>query len=211
MMEDRFSQNDPIPLFLAGHTEEAGQPGVRNVASSDVFRKATLVFAAAATIFAVVSVGKAIVFASVTASEAGTAALPVVSGSQSAPASTPAIQSANSAEALPAPSSGGALLAAFKAAVENKAEVDQPKVDQPKTEALINQFKAWAAEEDAQAPAPSPQPPPAVQAARAEIVPLPETVPLPKRRPTHVEQTTRAHDPSPQNAPSLLRQFGWRN
>ena len=195
MTEDRFSQNDPIPLFLAGHTEEAGQPEVKKVASSDVFRKATLVFAAAATVFAVVSVGKAIVFASVTASEVGTAAAPNGNGP-----STSAIQSTNTAESLPQTAPADDLLAAFKAGVENKAEVDQPK-----SEALLNQFKAWAAEEDAQAPAPSPQPPEAVQAARAEIVPLP------KRRPIHVEHAARAHDPSQQNAPSLLRQFGWRN
>jgi hypothetical protein len=191
MMKDRFPQNDRIPLFLSGPTEEAEQSGVRKVVSSKVFRNAVLVFAAAAIVFAVVSVGNVILFASVTASEVSTPAPRDGSGH-----STPAIQSTASAEALPGTPPGDELLAAFKSALENKAEVDQPRA-----EALFNQFKAWAAEEDAQAPARPPQP---VQDVRTHI-------PLPKRRPIQVEQTARAQDPSPQNDQSLMRRFGWRN
>ena len=189
MMKDRFPQNDRIPLFLSGPTEEAEQSGVRKVVSSKVFRNAALVFAAAAIVCAVVSVGNVILFASVTASEVSTPAPRDGSGH-----STPAIQSTASAEALPGTAPGDELLAAFKSALENKAEVDQPRA-----EALFNQFKAWAAEEDAQAPARPPQP---VQDVRTHI-------PLPKRRP--IEQTARAQDPSPQNDQSLMRRFGWRN
>jgi hypothetical protein len=101
--------------------------------------------------------------------------------------SVPAIQSTASAEALPGTAPGDELLAAFKSALESKTEVDPPRA-----EALFNQFQAWAA--DAQAP---PQP---VQDVR--------TPPLPKRRPI---QAARAQDPSPQNAQSLMRRFGWRN
>jgi hypothetical protein len=70
---------------------------------------------------------------------------------------------------------------------------------------LFNQFQAWAAEEDAQAPARPLQP---AQDARTHIV---QKTPLPKRRPIQAEQTARAQDPSPQNAQSLMRRFGWRN
>ena len=69
MMKDRFSPNDPLPLFLSGPDEETEVSGVRKVVSSEVFRKAALVFAAVATVFAVVSVGNAILSASVTASQ----------------------------------------------------------------------------------------------------------------------------------------------
>jgi len=241
MMEDRYIENDPAPLFLAGPFEEAEQSGLRKFVSSDAFRKAVLAFGAAATMFAVVWVVKAIVFASVTASEASVRA-PRDGGSQSTPAAAaiqstsailpaPAIQSNNNAQtlnaqALPASPPGDGLLAAFKAAVDNKTDVDQPAVQpaaaQPGADALLNQFRSWATEEEVQAsdvkasdvkvPARQSEPPQAVQAARAEVVPAAraEAVPLPKRRPVHVDHAARAPEPQPQ-APSLLRQFGWRN
>jgi hypothetical protein len=184
MVKDSFPPDDGIPFFLSNLAEEPEQSGIRKVVSSEVFRKAVLVFAATAVVFALVSVGNVILFANVTASEV----------------STPAIQSTGSAEALPRTPSGDELLAAFKSALENKAEVDQPRA-----KALLNQFQAWAAEEDAQAPARPPQP---VQDVRTHIVQNP---PLPKRRPIQVEQTAQAQDPLPQNAQSLMRRFGWRN
>ena len=195
MVKDRFPPNDRIPIFLSGPDEEAEQSGVRKVVSSKVFRKVVLVFAAVAVVFAVVSVGNAILFASVTVYQVGTPAPRDGSGH-----STSAIQSTVSAEALPGTPPGDELTAAFKSALENKAEVDQPRA-----EALFNQFQAWAAEEDAQAPARAPQP---VQDVRTHIV---EHPPLPKRRPIQVEQTARVQDPSPQNAQSLMRRLGWRN
>jgi hypothetical protein len=195
MVKDRFPPDDRIPLFLSGPAEEAEQSGVRKIVSSEVFRKTVLVFAAAAVVFAVVSVGNEILFASVTASEVSTPAPRDGSGR-----STPAIQSTASAEALPRTTPGDELLAAFKSALENNAEVDQPKA-----KALLNQFQAWAVEEDAQAPARPPRP---VQDVRTQIVQPP---PLPKRRPIQAERTARAQDPSPQNAQSLTRRFGWRN
>jgi hypothetical protein len=200
MVKDRFSPNDPIPLFLSGPVEEAEQSRARKAVSSGGVRKAVLVFAAAAAVFAVLSVGTVILFASVTASEVST---PVARDSTSH--STPAIQTATTAEISPVAPPSNELLAAFKVALENKAEVDQPKVDPPKAGALINQFQAWAAEEDSQVPARPPQP---VEDARAEVVHNP---PLPRRRPVHIEQTARAQDPLPQNTQSFIRHFGWRN
>src|ERR1700730_7636389 len=101
-MKDRFPPDDRLPLFLLA--EEPKQSGIRKVVSSEVFRKIVLVFTTVAIVFAIVSVGKSIFFASVTASEVG----------------TPAIQSTASAEALPRTAPGDELLAAFKSALENK-------------------------------------------------------------------------------------------
>ena len=192
MVKDRFPPNDHIPLFLSDPAAGPKQSEVRKVVSSEGFRKVVLVFAAAAVVFAVVSVGNVILFASVTASQVNT---PAPQGGNDH--SVPAIQSAASAEPLPGTPPGDELLAAFKSALEMKTEVDPPRA-----EALFNQFQAWAAEEDAQTPAVPPQP---VQDARTNIVQKP---PLPKRRPI---QAARAQDPSPQNAQSFMRRFGWRN
>jgi hypothetical protein len=179
MVKDPFPPNDRIPLFLSDPAEEPDQSGIRKVVSSDIFRKVVLVFAAAAVVFAAVSVGNLILFASVTASQVTTPAPRDDSGH-----STPAIQSTASAEALPGNPPGDELLAAFKSGLESKTEVDPPRA-----ESLFNQFQAWAAEEDAQAPARPLEP---VQDARTHIVQKP---PLPKRRPIQAEQTARAQDP----------------
>ena len=195
MIKDRFPPNDPIPLFLSGPAKETELSGVRKVVSSKVFGKAALVFAAVAIVFAVVSVWNAILFASVTASQVSPPAPRDGSGH-----SMPEIQSTASAEAVPGSQLGDELAAAFKSAIENKAEVDRARA-----EALFNQFQAWAAEEDAQA-LPGPQQP--VQDVRTEIVQSP---PLPKRRPIQVAHTARSQDSSPQNAQSLVRRLGFRN
>jgi len=183
-MKDRFPPDDRIPLFLSGPAEVPEQSGIRKVVSSEVFRKIVLVFTTVAIVFAVGSVGKSIFFASVTASEVG----------------TPAMQSTASAEALPATPPRDELLAAFKSALENKAEVDQARA-----EALFTGFQAWAAEEDAQARVRPSQP---AQGAQAQSAQKPPAPPLPKPRPI---QAARALDPSPQNAQWPVRGFSWRN
>jgi hypothetical protein len=198
MIKDRFSPNDPIPLFLSGPGKETEPSGVRKV----VFGRAALVFAAVAVVFGVAMVGKAILFASVTASQVSPPAPPNGSGQP-----TPAIQSTASAEAVPGSQLGDELAAAFKFALENKAEVDRAKA-----EALFNQFQAWATEEDAQA-LPVPQQP--VQAVRTDQdvrTDIVQSPPLPKRRPIQVAHTARPQDSSPQNTQSsLMRRFGFRN
>ena len=195
MIKDRFPPNDPIPLFLSGPVEKTERSRVRKVVSSAVFKKAALLFAAVATVFAVVTVGNAILFASVTASQVSPPA-----PRDGSSLSTRAIQSTASAEAEPGSQLGDELAAALKSALENKAEVDRARA-----EALFKQFQAWAAEEDAQA-LPGPQQP--VQDVRTDIVQSP---PLPKRRPIQVAHTARSQDSSPQNAQSLMRRFGFRN
>lgn len=227
MMEDRFLENDPVPLFLADPLDEAEQSRVRKVVSSDLFRKAVLGLAAAATALTIIWVVKAIAFRGITASEASVRA-PRDSVIQAAPPAlqSPALQSKDSAQASdnvqasPAAPPADDLLAAFKAAVESQAAVEnEAEAYQPATDAVLDQFKAWAAEEGVQAQARQAEPPPplvrseAVQAARAESVPSAraDIVPLPKRRPAHVERAAPAHEPPPQGAPSLLRQLGFRN
>src|ERR1700754_4715592 len=139
MIQHRFPQNDPVPLFLSGPDKVTKRSEVRKVVSSEVLRKAALVIAAVAIVFGVVSVGNALLFASVTASQVSPPAPRDGSGD-----STPAIQSTASAEAVPGSQLGDELAAAFKSAVEHKAEVDRARA-----EALFNQFQAWAAEGDA--------------------------------------------------------------
>jgi hypothetical protein len=205
MAKDRFPPSDPVPLFLSGPDKETELSGVGKVVSSEVFRKVVLVFAAVAVVFAVVVVGNVMLFASVTAYQVSTPA-PRDDNHQS----TPAIQSTASAEAVPGTPPGDELVAAFRSALENKAEVDQPRA-----EALFNQFQAWAAEEEAQAPPAGPHQPVqdvrAVQDVRTDQEVRTDIVPLPKRRPVQVAHTARAQDPSPQNNQSLMRRFGLRN
>jgi hypothetical protein len=98
---------------------------------------------------------------------------------------------------------GDQVLSAFKAAFENKTEVDQPT-----SEAMFNQFQAWAAKEDVQAPVRPPQP---VQDPRAQVVQKARAAPLPKPRPVQPKQTAPEQDPSQQNAQWPLRTFSWRN
>ncbi len=192
MMKDRFLSDDRVPLFLSNLAEEPEQSRMRKVVSSEIFRKIVLAFTTVAMVFAIVSVGKLIFFASVTASEVSTPA-----PRDGSVHSTPAIQSTASAEPLAGTPPGDALLAAFKSVLENKAEVDQPR-----TEALFNQFQAWAAEEDTQAQVRPPQP---VQGAQAPQ--KARALPLPKPRPI---QAARAQDLS-QNAHGPVRSFSWHN
>jgi hypothetical protein len=183
MVKNHFPPDDRIPLFLSNLAEEPKQSGIWKVVSSEVFRKTVLLFAGAAVVFAVVSVGNVILFASVTASEVG----------------TPMVQSTASSEASPRTPPGDELLAAFKSVLENKAEVDQPRA-----QALLNQFQAWAAEEDTQAQVRPPEP---VQGVQAPSVQKARALPLPKPRPI---QAARAQDLS-QNAHGPVRSFSWHN
>jgi hypothetical protein len=95
------------------------------------------------------------------------------------------------------------MLAAFKAAFENKTELDQPTA-----EATFNQFQAWAGKEDARARV---QPPQLAQDPRAQIGQKARAQPLPRPRPVQAAQTARAQDLSSENAQWPARIFGWGN
>jgi hypothetical protein len=189
MVQFRFTPNDR-PLFLSG----AAKPEPRRIGKAWVGVISSLL-TAAVIVFAVLLVGNPIaLFASVTASQVSSSAHQDGSGQ-----SMPTIQSTASAQALPptareAPASDE-MLAAFKAAFENKTEVDQPTA-----EATFDKFQAWAAKEDVQARVQPPQP---VQEPRAQ--------PLPRPRPVQAAQTARAQDLSSENAQWPVRAFGWGN
>jgi hypothetical protein len=203
MAKDHFPPINRLPLFLSDHVDEPEQWGTGNVVSSRTFKTIVLGFAAAAIVFAIVLVGNPIaLFMSITASQVSSSAHQDGSGQ-----SMPTIQSTASAQTLP-PTAGEApagdeMLAAFKAAFENKTEVDQPTA-----EAMFNQFQAWAAKEDAQARVQPPQP---VQDPRTQVVQKARAQPLPKPRPAQATQTARAQDPSSENAQRPVRIFGWGN
>jgi hypothetical protein len=188
---DRFPPSNPVPLVISDHAEEAEQSGKAwdAIISSRIAKTVVSVFMAAAIVFAIVIVGNPIVLF-VTASEVSTSA-PRDEGQ-----SMPAIQSTASAQALqPAASEApraDELLAAFKTAFESKTVVDQPR-----DEALFDQFQAWAAEEDAPAQVRSPQP---IRDARAQVAQKVRVQPLPKPRPVQAQKTARSQDASVQNA-----------
>jgi hypothetical protein len=188
MAQFRFTPNDR-PLFLSDHAK----PEPQRIGKAWIGVISSLV-TAAVIVFAVLLVGNPIaLFASVTASQVSSSAHQDGSGQ-----SMPTIQSTASAQAMPptareAPA-GEEMLAAFKAAFENKTEVDQPTA-----EATFDQFQAWATKEDARARVQPPQP----AQARAQ--------PLPKPRPVQAAQTARAQDLSSQNAQWPARIFSWGN
>jgi hypothetical protein len=191
----RFTPNDR-PLLLSG----AAKPEPRRIGKAWVGVISSLV-TAAVIVFAVLLVGNPIaLFASVTASQVSSSARQDGSG-QSMP-TIPASAQALPPTASEAPASDE-MVAAFKAAFENKTEVGQPTA-----EATFDKFQAWAAKEDVQARVQPPQP---VQEPRAQVVQKARAQPLPKPRPVQAAQTARAQDLSSENAQWPVRVFGWGN
>lgn len=198
---DPFILGNRAHLFVADHAEQPEQSVIgkawETVISSRVAKTIVSVFTAAAIVFAIVTVGNPIALF-VTTSQVSTSA-PEDSKGQS----TPAIQSTASAQALPAagePTRSGELLAAFRTAFESKTEVDQPRAD-----ALFNQFQAWAAAEDVPLQV---QPSQSIQDAPAQVVQKAQAPPLPKRRPM---QAARSQAPSAQNAQWSIPSLGWHD
>ena len=189
---DRFPLSNPVSLFISDHAEKAEQSGKPwdAIISSRIAKTIVFVFMAVAIVFAIVIVRNPIVLF-------GTASQVSASAPRDKVHSMPAIQSTASAQALPPAASeaprADELLAAFKTAFESKTVVDQPRA-----EALFNQFQAWAAEEDAPAQARLPQP---IQDAQAQVAQKVRVQPLPKPRPVQAQKTSRSQDPSVQNAP----------
>jgi len=147
MEASSMATNDSIPLFLSDHTEQPEQPVIgkdRAVISSRIVKTSILVVTAAAIVFAIVSVENPLVlFENAMASLFATSTPPDDTGQ-----STPIIQSTADAQALPPAASeaptGGEIAVAAKTADQGQTEARQPPA-----EVLLNQFQAWAAEEDA--------------------------------------------------------------
>ena len=162
-----MATNDLIPLFLSDQTEEPEQPGIgkawdRAVLSSRILKASILVVTAAAIVFAILVGNPIALLANVTASLVGTSA------SQDDTQSMPTIQSTADAQALPPSASeaptGEEIAAAFKTAIQSETEIREPTA-----EALLKQFQAWAAEEDAQAQVRPEQHEQPVQDAQAQV------------------------------------------
>ena len=151
-----MATNDSIPLFLSDHTEQPEQPVIgkdRAVISSRIVKTSILVVTAAAIVFAIVSVENPLVlFENAMASLFATSTPPDDTGQ-----SMPIIQSTADAQALPPAASeaptGGEIAVASKTADQGQTEARQPPA-----EVLLNQFQAWAAEEDARPQLPRMQP-----------------------------------------------------
>ena len=173
--------NDPIPLFLSNPIEvpeqaRSLQPWERAVLSSRILTTSILIVAAAAIVFAILSAGNPLVlFENATASLFATSAPQDGTGQ-----SMPMIQSTADAQPLP-PTASEAPTGDEIAATLKTADQSQTDTRQPSPEALLNQFQARAAEEDAEVqvrPVPPAQDPQAqvVQTAPEQIRPVQKQV-----------------------------------
>jgi len=158
--------NDLIPLFLSDPIEVPDQAGSvqaweRAVIASRIITTGIWFVATAAIGFAILSVGTPVVlFENVAASLSATSAPQDGTGQ-----SMPIIQSTADTQPLPPTASevptGDEIAATLKTADQSQTDIRQPS-----PEALLNQFQAWAAEEDAQAQVRPVQP---VQNAQAQV------------------------------------------
>ena len=172
-----MATNNPIPLFLSDPIEVPEQAGSlqaweRAVIASRILTTAICFVTAAAIVFAVLSVRNPVALF-----ENGTASLVVTSTPQDGTRqSMPITQSTADTQPLP-PTLSEAPTADEIAATLKTADQSQTDIRQPSAEALLNQFQAWAAEEDAQAQVRPAQPvqdaqPKAVQTALEPVRPV---------------------------------------
>jgi hypothetical protein len=203
--------NDPIPLFLSNPIEIPEQtaslrPWERAVTASRILTTGIWFVTAAAIVFAVLSVTNPLaLFENATASLFAKPA-PHDGTSQS----MPIIQSTADTQVLP-PTASEAPTGDEIAATLKTADQSQTDTRQPSPEALLNQFQARAAEEDAEVQV---RPVPPAQDPQAQVVQTaPEQVrPVQKQRQVRAkvvknarakvrpEQNAQAQDGSVQNA-----------
>ncbi|MFY9953696.1 hypothetical protein [Bradyrhizobium sp.] len=165
-----------------------------------ILKTSILVAMAAAIVFAILSMGNPLgLFVNATASRFATSAPQDGTGQ-----SMPIVQSTAGAQVLPPTASeaatGNEIAAAFKAAYDSQTEIRQPPA-----EALLNQFRAWAAEEDLRAPDRPVQP---VQDTEAQVVQKPRPVqPVQNARRAEVRpmKNARAKVRREQNARAQVR------
>jgi hypothetical protein len=200
--------NDPIPLFLSNPIEIPEQtaslrPWERAVTASRILTTGIWFVTAAVIVFAVLSVTNPLaLFENATASLFAKPA-PNDGASQS----MPIIQSTADTQVLPPTASeaptGDEIAATLKTADQSQADTPQPS-----PEASLNQFHAWAAEEDARAQVRPLQP---VQAQVVQTAPE-QVRPVQKQRQVRAkvvknsrvqvrpDQNAQAQDRSVQNA-----------
>jgi hypothetical protein len=179
-----MATNDPIPLFLSDPTEVPEQAGSlqaweRAVIASRILTTGICFVTAAAIVFAILSVGNPLVLF-----ENATASLFATSAHQDGTdQSMPIIQSTADAQPFPPTASeaptGDEIAAALKTADQSQTDIRQPSPEAP-----LNQFQAWAAEDDARAQVRPVQP---VQDPQAQVV---QTAPE-QIRPVQKQQQAR--------------------
>ena len=192
--KDRFSS------FLSEHAEESEQPDIgkasdRAFISSRILKTSILGVTAAAIVFAILSVGNPpVLFANAMAFLAATSAFQAGTGK-----SSPIIQSTADAPALP-PAASEAPTGDETAATFTTAGQEQAEIRQPPAEALLSQFQAWAADEDARAEV---RPVPPVQAEVRSVQPeqdaRPQIRPVQKHRQVRRVQHARSEIRAGQN------------
>jgi hypothetical protein len=160
-----------------------------------ILKTSILVVMAAAIVFAILSAGNPLVlFVNATASRFATSA-PGIGHSM------PIVQSTTGAQALPPTASEAPtvneIAAALKAAYDSQTEIRQPPA-----EALLNQFQAWAAEEDARAQDRPVQP---VQDTQAQVGQNPRLVPVQNARRAEVRPVKNARAKVVKNARAKVR------
>jgi hypothetical protein len=143
--------NDPIPLFLSNPIEvpeqaRSLQPWEKAVLSSRILTTSILIVTAAAIVFAILSAGNPLVLF-----DNATASLFATSAPQDGTVQLmPIIQSTADTQVLPPTASEAPTddEIATNLKIAGQSQADTP---QPSPEASLNQFHAWAAEEDARA------------------------------------------------------------
>jgi hypothetical protein len=138
--EDRFTPDHPLPLFLSGHADEHEERGsLLLLNASIVVLVASLVGMAILLSFG----NPAKVFADIKASLTDISAV-----QPDTVQSTPTIQSTAYAQALP-PTASGAPTRDGTLAASDSADQSQAEISAAPPGALLKQFQAWAAKEDA--------------------------------------------------------------
>jgi hypothetical protein len=140
-----FPPDDRLPLVLSEYAEEPEQPGWDEEVIWSRILKTSIAIVTAAVIAILLVGNPAAPFANITASLLDLS--PFQPGTDR---STLSIQSTAGAQALP-PTATDAPTRDEVAGDLKAGDQRQPEIRQPPAEALLTQFQAWAAEEDAQA------------------------------------------------------------
>jgi hypothetical protein len=179
--EDDFTSDHSLPLFLSGHADEHEERGSLLLLNASIF----VLVASLVGMAIILSLGNpAKVFADMKASLTDISALqPGTAQSTPTIPSAPTIQSAADAQALP-PTARGAPTRDEIAAVSEPAGQSRTEVSEDPSGALLKQFQAWAAKEDAPAKVVPVQP---LQDAPAQVV---QNAPAPAQ-PTQKHQGVR--------------------
>jgi hypothetical protein len=148
--KDGFTPDHPLPVFLSEYSDEPEQPDIGNawdtpVVSTRILKTSILGVTAAAIVLAILSAGNPpMLFANATAFLADISALKPGTDD-----STPAIQPTAGAQALPPAASGAPTGDETAAALKTADQTADP---------VLNQFQAWAAEQDTRAQVAAAQP-----------------------------------------------------